>query len=258
MTPSVHDRLMASHTQMRSALATQRLDLPFAVCVITEDLPAVYDCNVVTVTNPVPPGILLRSVEKVAAMAGWRHRRVEVDQPSVADRLRAALVDAGYGEEHYATMRLATAPHTLPARVPATAVVDVGAHRDLARRVTAQEPWADSDAIVDQMLERERRLARVTDARAVVAPPDAPVSRCLLLRHGTIAEVDAVSTLTDARGRGWSTAVVLRAIAEARAAGVDDVVLVADAEDWPRHWYERLGFRVVGRSSAFRRAPTDP
>jgi GNAT superfamily N-acetyltransferase len=49
-----------------------------------------------------------------------------------------------------------------------------------------------------------------------------------------------------ARGRGYATALVVSAIARARAVGCDVVLLVADADDWPRTWYERLGFVDVG------------
>jgi predicted N-acetyltransferase YhbS len=37
------------------------------------------------------------------------------------------------------------------------------------------------------------------------------------------------------------------AIAAAREAGADFVFLVADADDWPKEWYARLGFEPIGR-----------
>jgi hypothetical protein len=30
--------------------------------------------------------------------------------------------------------------------------------------------------------------------------------------------------------------------------------LTADATDWPRHWYERRGFSVIGHSHCFERS----
>jgi hypothetical protein len=49
--------------------------------------------------------------------------------------------------------------------------------------------------------------------------------------------------------------VVLRAAQEARAAGATFVFLFADAEDWPRHLYVRLGFDEIGQSRLFTRSP---
>lgn len=258
---ALHERVTGWHLRVRMAMASQRLDLPFAVCVITDELPHVYDLNLMTVTAAVPPAVLLRSIDQVAATAGWRHRRIEVDSQALADRLRGPLTAAGYTEERFVTMALTeTPPPTAVGDGGAsrpTAIVDIDEQIDLACAVTAQEPWADSTELVDQMVERERRLARVAHARAVVAPPDAPVSRCLLLEEpgGGLVEIDAVSTLIDQRGQRWSDAVVRRAVAAARERSDVHVVLVADDADWPRAWYERLGFTVVGRSWAFRRYP---
>lgn len=255
----VHDRLMAWHTELRAAAAGQRLDLPFAVGIVSDDLPSVYDLNVLIVTSAVPPHILLRSVERLATSAGWRHRRIEIDDPAVADRLRPALVDAGYVEERFTTMRLdaseaTTTSDPAPGDRP-TASLAIAEQIELARTFTAQEPWARTAEIVEQMAERERRLGALTGGRAIVAPPDAPVSRGLLLSDPArgLVEIDAVSTLSEARGQGWSRAVVARAIADGRAVAGADIVLVADADDWPLRWYERLGFTTVGRSCAFRR-----
>lgn len=250
----VHTRLAAWQAQIRAAMASQRLDLPFATCVITDDLPDVWDLNLLSVTAPVPPALLLRSIEKIAESAQWAHRRIEIDDPGVAARLRAPLVDAGYSEQRLVTMALADHRRVAGDAQP-TAVVDIEQQRDLGRAVTAQEPWADSDELLDQMTERERRLAHVAGGQAIIAPPDAPVSRCLLLTDGVLAEIDAVATLTAHRGRGWSRAVVQRAISAARDLDVDDIVLVADDDDWPMAWYERLGFAQVGHSFAYQRVP---
>ena len=54
--------------------------------------------------------------------------------------------------------------------------------------------------------------------------------------------------LTDpaARGRGHADAVLARALNLAAEAGCDLVALEAAADDWPRHWYGRRGFEVIG------------
>jgi predicted acetyltransferase len=53
------------------------------------------------------------------------------------------------------------------------------------------------------------------------------------------------------RGRGYASALVLHTLQEARRAGCDLVFLVADAQDWPKALYRRLGFDELGRYVKF-------
>jgi predicted GNAT family acetyltransferase len=72
------------------------------------------------------------------------------------------------------------------------------------------------------------------------------VSYSDLYVNGADAQVEDVGTLPEQRNRGHATAVVLGAIAAAREAGAEFVFLVADAHDWPKELYGRLGFDEVG------------
>ena len=65
------------------------------------------------------------------------------------------------------------------------------------------------------------------------------------------AQVEDVGTLPEHRNEGHASAVVLGAIAEARKAGAGFVFLVADANDWPKVLYGRLGFDEVGHYTKF-------
>ena len=76
-------------------------------------------------------------------------------------------------------------------------------------------------------------------------------SYCELYLHEGVAQVEDVNTLEAFRNRGAGRAVVLGAIAEARAAGADLIWLLADADDWPRHLYAKLGFVQVGGAWQF-------
>jgi GNAT superfamily N-acetyltransferase len=72
------------------------------------------------------------------------------------------------------------------------------------------------------------------------------VAAAQLRVDGATAVVDAVMTDPAARRRGFGGAVLARCLDLAATAGCDLVVLEAVADDWPRHWYARQGFDVVG------------
>ena len=65
-------------------------------------------------------------------------------------------------------------------------------------------------------------------------------------RDGGTAAVYSLLTDPAARGRGHAGAVLARILTLAADAGCDLVVLEAAADDWPRQWYARHGFEVVG------------
>ena len=77
------------------------------------------------------------------------------------------------------------------------------------------------------------------------------VSYTDLYTDGADAQIEDVGTLPEHRGRGYATAVILAAITKAREAGADFVFLVADAEDWPKELYRRLGFDELGHYTKF-------
>lgn len=250
---NVHDDLTAVAWQRRLAMGARHLDVGFGAAMVTADLPFVFDQNVVWAQREDDPQRVLQATEDLAADAGWRHRTIEVSVPVLADHLRPTLTAVGYDEVRHVTMLFSGQPPA-PDDPTVTAVVSVAEQQSLARALVAEEPWATTDAIVNQFGERERRLAHVTGAKAVVAPAPAPVSRALVLFDDGFCEIDAVMTLSQHRGHGWSAAVMQRSLHVGRETG-RPIVLVADHTDWPLRWYQRLGFRSVGVLSVFRRWP---
>lgn len=250
----LHRRTVAFEQRTRAAIATRVVPLPFGVAIVTEDLPDLYDNNLVQIDTAAPAAEVLEAVETVGRRFGWRHRNVEVADPAIAELLANGFRSAGYLTDDLVTMALLDAPRIDQVADLHAATVDVSEHRPLAEAIAAEQFSVSTRNFLEQLHERERRLARVAGARVVIAPPDDPVSRCLVLTDGEIVEIDAVTTLEAHRGRGWSGAVMRHAIAVAERR---PVVLVADEQDWPRQWYARLGFRPVGRSVDFRRWPDE-
>ncbi|MFD5028389.1 GNAT family N-acetyltransferase [Streptomyces sp. NPDC058373] len=67
------------------------------------------------------------------------------------------------------------------------------------------------------------------------------------------AQIEDLMTSEAHLGRGSAGAVLATALRLAADRGCGVRFLTADAADWPRHWYERRGFAVVGRSHCFER-----
>ena len=79
------------------------------------------------------------------------------------------------------------------------------------------------------------------------------VSLAALVTLEGVGYLDNVATFPQARGRGLASALAVRAIAEARAAGARNVCLFADPDDVAVvKMYERIGFEKVGRLAATR------
>jgi hypothetical protein len=111
---------------------------------------------------------------------------------------------------------------------------------------------------VEQLLELERRYGEAGGDRWFVADcPDGPAAACRLLSGAGLQQVEDVATLETARERGLAQAVVLAALAEARAAAPELIFLVADGADWPQLMYAKLGFEPVGDLHVLRRKPHD-
>jgi GNAT superfamily N-acetyltransferase len=105
-----------------------------------------------------------------------------------------------------------------------------------------------TDAELDDLIRREAFAdahCRIVDL-AVLGDDGVPVAGTQLRIDGATAAIEAVMTQPDRRGRGDARSLVVDAIRRAREAGCDLVWLYARADDWPRHWYARLGFVDVG------------
>jgi N-acetylglutamate synthase-like GNAT family acetyltransferase len=114
----------------------------------------------------------------------------------------------------------------------------------------------EPDATVDQLFDLNGRYAKAGGDRWFVAPADGePQSCCCLLTDGRIGQVEDVGTLEQGRERGYAKAIVLAAVAAARADGNAPIFLTADAADWPQLMYAKLGFETVGDLTILRRRP---
>jgi predicted GNAT family acetyltransferase len=123
--------------------------------------------------------------------------------------------------------------------------------RDARKRVLADEPWA-TPQVLEQLFAAKTLIGERVRTRFFAVELDGEVvSYTDLYLDGADAQVEDVGTVPEHRNEGRATAVVLGAIAEARKAGAEFVFLVADANDWPKVLYGRLGFDEVGHYTKF-------
>jgi predicted GNAT family acetyltransferase len=119
------------------------------------------------------------------------------------------------------------------------------------------QPWADSEEVVRMVVDASELVAREARVRHFVVRVNGEVAAAAdLYSDGRTAQVEDVATSAAHRGRGHASAVVLRAVAEAHAAGHDLVFLVSDDEGWPKELYARLGFEALGCTWSFLKPPS--
>jgi uncharacterized protein (DUF952 family)/ribosomal protein S18 acetylase RimI-like enzyme len=220
-------------------------DVPGGVAVLDPDFPHSHDNNRLILTEPVDAATVEAAAEEVAGNAGWPHQAASLLWPGAAD---VAGELAGRGWESEELLLMARPAGALPGGERAEVVEQREVHElwDRSWREGLAGLGPRLDAAVAQLIGREHlndRVVAVTDV--VVREAGRVVAAGQLRVDGATAAVESVLTDTAARGRGHADAVLARALDLATAAGCDLVVLEAAADDWPRHWYARRGFRTL-------------
>jgi ribosomal protein S18 acetylase RimI-like enzyme len=197
--------------------------------------------------------LLAAEADRIQGEAGISHRRVNVDDQAMADRIAPGFISADYQPERFVVMERLGQPDR---RVDTSQVREVDwaqvrRARELERQ---QQPWASLPGVVAQILAKhELTASRIATRYFGVQLDGLVVSSCELRTEGDVAQIETVETLEAYRRRGLSRAVVSAALQA--ASGSEFVFLVADVNDWPQEFYRRLGFEQVGIESRFLRLP---
>jgi ribosomal protein S18 acetylase RimI-like enzyme len=229
---------------------TKTVPSPLGHGVLTPEVPLPHDSNFLFVDRARDAADAIAEADRILGGAGRSHRVIVTFDDELGERLRPEFDALGWRTMRHIFMAQLRDPEKT---ADLSIVRDVG-HAALRpgriRRILA-EPWGNPQ-LAEQILDRKILLAERADTRFYAVVVDGEIVAWTDLYSGEdVAQVEDVATLEEHRGKGYATAVVLRAAEEARSAGADLVYLVADEEDWPKEWYQRLGFDTVGRIYKF-------
>lgn len=220
-------------------------DVRGGVAVLDPDLPYSHDNNRLLLTDPVDAATIEAVAAEVAGHAGWPDQVATLLWPG-ASEVAADLAARGWSVQELLLMARPAAPHGDGHRAEVVTRAEVHDFWERSwRRALAGHPRLDQ--VVGQLVAREARNDDVVAVTHLVVREAGRVVAAGQLRvDGATAVVEALETDPDHRGRGHGDAVLARATDLAASAGCDLVALEAAADDWPRHWYGRRGFAVVG------------
>jgi GNAT superfamily N-acetyltransferase len=257
LVPTDLERALAFGEVLRTRCAERIVPFRFGRAYFNDSHPRVWYLNglVVEGKKDVDPGELAAEAELLHTDAGQTHRRCDVLDEAVGARLEQFFRRIGWRIEQ----ELVMAHRGGGDRAQDTSIVEEVTGEDLLplrREIDRAEPWATDEEIVDEILDANRLWQSAGNARYfAVRVGGAPVAAADLYSEGRVAQVETVATLPAYRDRGYASAVVLRAVEEARTDGHDLVFIDADAGDWPKDLYARLGFEEIGRTWSFLRTP---
>ncbi len=255
--PTELDRALAFEEAMRVRCAERIITARSGRAFFNDTFPRVWWLNYLLADRgiAVDPGELAAEAELLHTDAGHSHRRIAIPDESVGAGVEGFFRRIGWQVELMALMAYRgegerTADTSSVAEVTREGLVPF--REEMART----QPWATDDKVVQEVIAAGEVGARAGNSRFFAVDVDGrPVAAAQLNTDGRVAEVDDVATLPAFQGRGFASAVSLRAVEEALASGHELVFLVADDEDWPKELYARLGFEVIGRTWSFLRTP---
>jgi ribosomal protein S18 acetylase RimI-like enzyme len=254
---SEFERATAFERAMRVRSAERVIPFRFGHAYFNSSFPQIWDLNVVCVEThgEVDPGEVASDAELLHSDAGHAHRRVAASDDRVGTSCEPFLTRLGWESDRLVVM-VYRGPGERTATDTVVDEVTVADLREFRREIARDEPWAESEEVVEMLLDAAALWSEVGSGRHfAVRESDRVVSATDLYSDGRTAQVEDVATSPDSRGRGLASAVVLRAVEEAVASGHDFVFLTANDGTWPKELYTRLGFETIGHTWTFLRKP---
>jgi GNAT superfamily N-acetyltransferase len=248
---------LAFDRSLRLRGASRTVALPEGVVILHDDLRDVYHLNSVVLDAPLAAELDAEAIMALSerCLGHLRHRHVVLDDADAADAIAPAFTSEGWSIQRTLFMAMGSEADRR-ARPGVAREVDLPTLRELEVRLAREDPPLGADtAFAERLVQAMDVLRSATRARGLAAGENGDLaSACTLFLEGDgdgAALLDNVGTLRDHRQRGLARAVVTAAIDLARAEGCDPILIPADADDWPKELYARIGFEPIGVQVAF-------
>jgi GNAT superfamily N-acetyltransferase len=229
---------------------TETVESPLGVGVLTPELPLRHDSNYLLLERASTAREAIGEADRILGGAGRTHRVIVTFDEELAGRLIPQFQELGWQLNRHVWMVQRREPEKR-ADLSIVREVDESVLRPGRTREILAQPWGTPE-LAQQLLDSKLMIARRAQTRFLGVEVNGEIVAWsdLYMAQG-VGQVEDVTTEPEHRGKGYATAVVLRAVEEARRAGADLVFLVADDEDWPKELYARLGFDPIGRIHKF-------
>lgn len=221
----------------------------------TRSLPRVWSLNQVRITQVAEFSEVLGLATRYQADLLYRHVVEEAQPPGSV--LASSFAAAGWKVEREVLMIL---QGSSVRKVDTSPVVELSEAQslELMRRWNIED-YPDIGDGLEELQEYSRREGRLWGEHCfgILDRDGRPIAITKLRSDGSVAWVEDVYTVPEARGRGHARKLVTYATGLARTSRHGLIFIVADDNDWPQHLYADIGFRPVGKIGIFHKEP-DP
>lgn len=234
--------------------------VPGGLAVFSPSLPHVWDLNLVMAPAGADRDIVARLVEaseRLQRAAGLRHRKLRMDGAGSDDALGPVTSAAGWTVERELVMVRRRPPDRKSAARAVVRELSADELTPAEDRFLMSEPYGRDPAIRRQLIAQNERWegAVATASRIGLVEDDRVIGWCRVYDDHGVTEIDGVGVLPDRRGSGLGRE-LLEGVLD-RVSSDRLLFLCADAEDWPKELYGRLGFDTVGERLSATKAPDD-
>ena len=226
---------------------------------VSPDIDRCYDRNLLWAVGDaggLSAAQLDAQAERLLGGHGMAHRRLLLEPPAEG-RLHEELVALGYDAGLHVFQVFDGPPPAAPAVAVAEVSIDaVLEATDRYLRTDPDTPYGRDARTRRHLLEHHRTYGPAGgDERrfAVLGAAGAVVAWARLWTRGAEAQVEDVVVLAEHRGQGYGRAVVAAATRAALEAEPSLLFIVADADDWPKDLYARLGYAPAGALGVYLR-----